>query len=293
VRALVIIVVSLMPSAGCGLLLDPDGRPGDVDAAVDGAAVDAWADAPIDVVCATPDPSTIALYDFDEDSPTDPTILDGSGLHPGTRVGAQLTPDGLCGAGLTFPPASPVSFGRLPNSFSSELAEGSVELWIKPASPGIAGILSRDESGTDTPGHLSLYRADDGHLALRLQGGIDGPHTWRCSNEPIPENSWTHVGINWGGTGGLELWVDGRLATLEAVPSGFFVLTSRTGMLEVPCSATSNPTALDGNDLTWVLGASTTDAASPDDVGAFIAPFADGVVDEIHFRRVRVDFSRP
>ena len=90
-----------------------------------------------------------------------------------------------------------------------------------------------------------MFRLCNGSLQLRLQDTTNSYS--QCSN-PISAKIWHHVGVNFGGTGGLKVYVNGTLANrTSSITCGTTVTT---------CGDTAT-VGISGNDNPWVLGAAT------------------------------------
>lgn len=168
------------------------------------------------------------------------------------------------------------SYLEIANHPDYALAAGSVDLWVRFDQGGMAGIVSKDASGTNEDGHLTIFRGCDGSIVVRQQLGGD-QHFIRCSS-PVSNGDWHSVGVNFG-SGGLELWVDGKQGT-------------RTGAL--PCGETyvcgsSTETGIGNNSNPWVVGAH---AMNSDDGAA--TPVRDplaGAIDSLRISKVRRAFA--
>ncbi len=302
-----VVVAIIFTATGCGLLLDAtpsadggdsgtiprdalapdasDSGPGDV-AIGDADAADAGRACP----AATIDSTTVALYSFDGD-PEGVAQGGVTGLDA-MRIAGVVPAAGWCGEGVSFVPSTPHGHVKTPGGSAFALATGSVELWVRrPEADGIYGLLSRDEGGTTDAGHLTLWIASTGHAVIRLQNVDSMGRAWRCSNEPVP-HSWTRIGINWGGGAPPELWVDGALAT-NTETGRHQVNLGPFGTFTARCGAGAVTVGLDDNELPWVMGVNSSDVMDGGDPARLLNPFIDGVIDEVHFRSVRMDFSAP
>jgi hypothetical protein len=291
----------LLVLSGCGLVLDvqakwdasahPDVDRIDAGAARDAIAardsIDDDADAPGDAGfsgCAPALPGDLlALYRFDGDA------ADSLGAGPtGYEAGplAYIDTSSECGDVLTFFPRTEPNSGyvELPSSALWRVREGAIDLRVRLdelPSTG-SGILSRDAAGASTTesGHLTLYVARSGQLAVRMQDDTDMDEAL-CTEEPLPIGEWVHVGINFGAT--AEMFVDGRRATFLGD------LDSGDRLLVLECVGTLAARPLDGNDEPWVIGGSSwrsTAGSSTPIVGPLV-----GAVDHLRFWRNAVDFS--
>jgi Concanavalin A-like lectin/glucanases superfamily len=203
------------------------------------------------------DADTVALYTF-EGSGT--TVTDSTGKHHGKLVGsgaARVSGKSYCGDAMGFPGSTPEAYVEIPDSTDFDLSKGAVDFWVRfdATASGSEGVFSRDASGTTNAGHITMFRLCNGSLLLRLQSTTNSYH--QCS-DPITAKSWHHVGVNFGGTGGLTFYVDGTLAGRTAsITCGTTVNT---------CGAAAT-VGINGNDNPWVLGAaawnSTEGAATP------------------------------
>jgi hypothetical protein len=224
------------------------------------------------------DADTLLLYTF---SGSGTTVTDVTGAHPGTLVGSgakRVAGKAGCGQALELSATTPVSHVLVDDAADWDLSTGSVDLWLTFDQPAGAseGIFSRDASGQTNPGHLTLMRLCNGSLMIRLQDTVDS--FVQCS-EPVSDKTWHHVGVNFGGNGGLKLYVDGKLA---ARTTDIVCGTSTTS-----CgSSTSNGIA--GNDNPWVVGGSiwTSSEGTADPVTLPL----NGKVDSFRISKVRRTF---
>lgn len=221
------------------------------------------------------DADTLALFTFDD-------VTDLTGNHTLTLLGSaalQVDPD--CGGVARFP-GQIDSYGEIPDHADWQIAEGSLDLWLRLESPGAneeADILSRDANNQALPGHLTLIRAGE-YLVARLQDDAKGQFH-RCHKLALDE-AWHHVGINLGPPD-LQMFVDGE----EVAKIG--------GLIDIPqydadvdCGA-STTLGIQGNSNPWVVGAgarsSTEGKATPVGLPSRVA------VDNLRVSKRRRDFD--
>jgi hypothetical protein len=194
------------------------------------------------------DANTLLLFTF-EGSGT--TVTDVAGSHNGTLAGtaaARVSGKSGCGKAMSFSASSPISYLQVPDSSHWDLSEGSVDLWIRfdGAASAKEGIASRDANGQANAGHFTIVRMCNGSIMVRLQ---DTTSVWAQCSAPVNDQAWHHVGVNFGGSGGLKLYVDGTLA-------------SRTTSIDCGDSnpwacGSSTSKGIAGNDNPWTIGASS------------------------------------
>lgn len=198
------------------------------------------------------DPSVVARWSFDALSGNQ--VPEETGQHPGTLSGgtAQLVAGAPgCGKGLSIPAGlEGQPYVVVPYAPAWQLAQGSVDFWVRfDTLDKTQGIIGRDAFGELAAGHLSIFRACDGALVVRLQRGAS--EGIRCS-QPVPDGVWLHVGVNFGAAG-LQLFVDGTLAIRTGT-----VVYSKHGVStcahEMTCG-TNVSGGIDGNSNPWVIGA--------------------------------------
>jgi hypothetical protein len=203
--------------------------------------------------CASLDTDTVLLLSFDQI--TGDKVPDSAGTQDGQLVGTQKTvaaPTG-CGNALHIPGGLvAATYVLVPHDPAWDLKEGSLDFWVRfdaASSKQTTGIVGRDAMGTAFEGHITVLKACDDAIVVRLQRG--GSDKYVCS-DPIPSEAWTHVGLNFGPKTGLQLYVDGKLS-------------QRTGTLQYtlgaqdPCGQTANcdwntTGGIDGNTNPWVIG---------------------------------------
>jgi hypothetical protein len=177
-----------------------------------------------------------------------------AGNHDGTLKGtaaARVSGKSGCGKALSFSTSSPISYLQVADSSDWDLSEGSVDLWIRfdGAASATEGIASRDANGQTNAGHFTIVRMCNGSIMVRLQ---DTSSVWAQCSPPVNDQSWHHVGVNFGGSGGLKLYVDGTLASRTAS------ITCNSN--DWACGA-STTKGIAGNDNPWTIGASSMKSA--------------------------------
>ena len=111
----------------------------------------------------------------------------------------------------------------IPHTDVYHLNNGTVSFWFmvpdltfrNRTSAGGMGILSKDSTGLDNGGHLTLWVTNSGAIRVRLQSASSS-HTMQSSNV-ITAGQWHHVAFSWGGDG-MQLYVD---SVLRASNAGF------------------------------------------------------------------------
>ncbi len=273
-------LVTAVYLAGCARLLQPvgeqDGGTVPVDlriedrgretVAVDSAVPqdvaildtpgDASGDAPADLFAPdascqpAPTVSTIALFRFEATGGT--TMVDDTGQHDGTLVGAgiQRVP-GRCGGALQVPTQGE-HYGVIPDVTDWDLAVGSIDFWVwfDSQAPGVPrGVLCRDSAGNASEGHLLIRKACGGRLQVRHQVG--GVSHYLCSSAPLSDERWYHVAINIGPPT-MELLLDGVLQS-GVGPISWYV--DGTCTTHDDSCATPSPAPIGVNRNPWVVGA--------------------------------------
>lgn len=102
------------------------------------------------------------------------------------------------------------------------LEQGTVALWFRTDNSQVTqGIWSKDSSGFDTGGHLSIYvnyNATDGTSAIRARLQ-DTAASYVVSKAGVEQGTWYHVVVTFG-AGGLRLRVNNQLAASSAYTGG-------------------------------------------------------------------------
>ncbi len=146
-------------------------------------------------------------------------------------------------------------FVEIAHDAAFELASGSVQLWYNTDDENDEqGIFSKDSSGFDTGGHLTVTHKSNGSVEVRLQSTTESFFVTSAA-ETVGENEWHHVVFTWG-TGGMKLFLDGTLVDTNAFTGG-----------------------LEGNLEPIAIGASTVSSGNLTTSGA--NRFFDGEIDEV------------
>jgi len=267
-----------------------DGGAPDAVTPEDGAVPgDAGLDASMSCPAGAAGGALIAHYTFDADGPTE--VLDSVGGHHGTVAEGRHCESGRCDTALCFDGTDPdVNHAVIPNFDDVSLREGAVEFFARVNRVGSFGLVSRDALGTTQPGHLTIMTSTDGHVVARLQVmGAAGPadSKWLCSEATVAAGRPFHVGLSWGGAGGLRLFLNhsGRL-----MESGFVVIDNG-GAGNALCGPAGQADGVDGNSEPWYLGVYSGFRSSGMSNG-LLAPL-DGAIDEVRIYGTAMDFSGP
>jgi hypothetical protein len=245
-----------------------------------------WDQSPPSPCATAPDADTLALYTF-EDAPGTSTIKDLIGQHHGTLHGtgaSRITGLPGCGSALAFPGGgSNQAFAAIPDHPAWDLAQGSVDLWLRVDSVTqgqIEGVLSRDAHQQASNGHITIGLSCGGVLVVRLQ--TTTASFVRCAEVTLGQ--WHHLGVNFGGPDSLELFLDGH--------SGQFLGDVEFGATCITSYACGGATAagIDGNDNPWVLGAASV--ASTEGTIDNITAYFHGAVDSLRISKARRAFDQ-
>lgn len=148
----------------------------------------------------------LAAWTFDVDAGDS----SGNGRDGQLRGGAAVTGGALVldGAGDYVEVADDASFAR---------AEGTVAVWFRVDDLSAPrGLWSRDSSGFDGGGHLTLWATDTGKARVRLQS-TDASHSL-VAGTVTPGTD--HLVVATFGPGGLDLYVDGRHVASDSYTGG-------------------------------------------------------------------------
>ena len=171
--------------------------------------------------------SPVATWRLGESAGT--TAHEEGGGVPGTYHGTAL---GLEGA-IVGDPDTAVGFPKhsyveIPHSSDFLLGNGTVALWFKDTgSIRTAGLFSKDSSGFDTGGHLTISTSTKG-VRVRLQSTGKSYHV---QSGRTGLDRWHMVGFTFGDEG-MKLYLDGELADTDPYTGGLGVTSGGIGNYE-------------------------------------------------------------
>ncbi len=239
-------------------------------------------------ICGTAiDSQTVAIYPFENvlASSLAPDLLGNqTGVFRNGPPVVIAGPPG-CGDALQFPGTQtappPIPFVDVPDGPEWHLPEGAIDFWIQlhgtPAINDDQAILGRDAIFTPAPGHFLISRICNNHIAVRLQTETN-PSGTTCSEVPIPNDTWVHLGINFGGGLPLELFINGQQHN-GAQPAG----CTSGGGCGIPVTI-----GIDGNRNPWAFGAGNFN--STEETNDDISDGLEGSLDHIRISRQRRAF---
>ena len=133
---------------------------------------------------------------------------------------------------------------EIPHSDDLLLDSGTIAFWFKDTgSIRMAGLLSKDSSGYDTGGHLTVYTEQQG-LSVRLQSTNE---SYFVQSDPFVLDQWYRAAFTFG-PAGMNLYVDGLLADSNSYTGGLGSTSGGVGNFE--------PLVLGANS--WVSGNRTS-----------------------------------
>ncbi|GJL61425.1 MAG: hypothetical protein NPIRA04_00790 [Nitrospirales bacterium] len=119
------------------------------------------------------------------------------------------------------------SYVEVAHDASYLLDDGSVQLWFKADSIGtIQGLFSKDSTGHDTGGHLTIRLLASGQLEARLQStGADFIIT---TTSTATAGTWHHVAFTFGADG-MALYFDGQSEATDSYTGGLGTTSGGSG----------------------------------------------------------------
>ncbi len=160
----------------------------------------------------------VGYWKLDDDAGVS-AVVDETGTSEGIARGTVAFNEG----GVNINSKAALFGGRstyieVPHQDSFLLNEGTVVFWFKTErTSGTQGILSKDSSGNDTGGHLTMY-LNGSYLKVRLQS--DRTSYEIKSQSRLNAGEWYHVAFVFG-TGGMELYINGVLERTHSYAGGF------------------------------------------------------------------------
>jgi fibro-slime domain-containing protein len=169
---------------------------------------------------------TISKWGMDENGGTG--INDNKGNHDGTMMNGGVRIKGQFGGGIEFDGID--DFIEVPHNPAFLLAGGSIAFWFKTPSPGARqGLVTKDSTGFDSGGHLSIY-LDSGRVEWRHQSTGASYYTRSAPGSVLPD-TWHHVTASFGSLG-MKLYFDGVLVDTDAYTGGLDVTSGGAGNFE-------------------------------------------------------------
>lgn len=100
------------------------------------------------------------------------------------------------------------------------LSSGTISLWFYDDGhiANDAGLFSKDSSGYDTGGHLTMYTKSDGRVAVRMQS-TSSSYVIDSNAGSFSLDEWVHVAYSWG-SNGMKLYMDGVLVDSNSYTGG-------------------------------------------------------------------------
>ncbi|MFT5324549.1 MAG: hypothetical protein ACI8P0_002411, partial [Planctomycetaceae bacterium] len=190
----------------------------------------------------------------------DDGTLANAGTYNGTTLAQSGAINGDSNTAVRFNGTSDyVAFAHVASYL---LDNGTIQLWFNAdaASTGTEQhLFSKDSTGFDTGGHISLYLTTSGLVEVRMQSTTTDYFVQTASS--VSSGAWHHVSVSFGDNG-LQLFVDGELADIEAYTGGLGTTSGGSG--------NANPIA---------IGAGTQN--SGDNVITPVNEFFGGLIDEV------------
>ena len=173
----------------------------------------------------------VGFWRFEETSGTnadDSAAADNDAVyHNSVTLGAE----GISGGDSAASFDGYNDFVEIPHDDNLMLDEGSVQLWFNPHDTGgTQALFSKDSSGNDDGGHLTIWMNGD-ELEVRLQDGGSGSHTIETSGLNLEAGEWHQMTFNFG-PDGMELFVDGVSVGTDDYTGGLGPNDTGTGNAE-------------------------------------------------------------
>ena len=207
--------------------------------------------------------SPLSYWRLGETSGTSAVDLGSAGVT-GTYSGASqgesdaINGDPDAAAGFTRTELDSI---EIPHDDAYLLDEGTIQLWFNANDLAqVQAVFSKDSSGFDTGGHLSMRLLTDGSLSVRLQSTTTDYHVSSLPGS-VAAGSWHQVAFSFG-SGGMELYLDGVLVDTDAYTGGLGTSSGGIGNYE--------PITIGANN--WVSG---------DGVSTPLEEYFDGRIDEV------------
>ena len=170
--------------------------------------------------------SLIAWWKMDETSGA--TAADSStGGHTGTLKNGAAFVSGHIDNAVQFDGNN--DYVEVAHSDDFLVDDGTVALWFKSDNADSTRMLfSKDSSGYDTGGHLTIY-TESSRVKVRLQS-TGSSYTVQSSNF-LQDNTWYHMALTFG-SAGMKLYVNGSLEDTDSYTGGLGTTSGGTGNYE-------------------------------------------------------------
>ena len=173
----------------------------------------------------------VGFWRFEETSGTDAddsaSADNDATYHNNVTLGAE----GISGGDSAASFDGYNDFVEIPHNDNLMLDEGSVQLWFNPHDTGgTQALFSKDSSGNDDGGHLTIWMNGD-ELEVRLQDGGSGSHTIETSGLNLEAGEWHQMTFNFG-PDGMELFIDGVSVGTDDYTGGLGANDTGTGNAE-------------------------------------------------------------
>ena len=169
----------------------------------------------------------IAHWKLDDGSGTTATDSSGNGIHGALVNGPTWTTGNFSGA-LQFDGIN--DYVEIPHTNKFLINDGgTVAFWFKANTvTKRQGLWSKDSSGFDTGGHLSISIETDFTIRARLQSSAA---SFTIFSAPVTANRWYHVAFTFG-SGGMKLYIDGEAPSTNSYTGGFATTSGGSGNFE-------------------------------------------------------------
>jgi len=138
---------------------------------------------------------------------------------------------------------------EVPHNNAFLLGNGTLMVWFKADTlSGDQGLFSKDSSGYDTGGHLTLYRTGS-DVTVRLQSTTA---TYALDTPSISSNVWVHVAFSWGSEG-MQLYLNGQPVASNSYNGGLGDTSGGSGNYE-PIAIGANSWGSDNETITPLQG---------------------------------------
>ncbi|MCH8221634.1 MAG: LamG domain-containing protein, partial [Proteobacteria bacterium] len=152
--------------------------------------------------------------------------VSGNNNHGTLQNGATFAP-GKVGQSFSFDGVD--DFVEVPHSPDYLMDEGTVAFWANADAIGTQqGLFSKDSTGFDTGGHLTVLILPTGVVQVRLQSTTGDNFV---NSAPIAASTWVHVAFSWG-PAGMALYIDGAAPVTNAYTGGLGVTSGGPGNFE-------------------------------------------------------------